>query len=292
MSILTFIKRHQVVSYFVLTFTISWSLVLALISAYGIPTTKDQINALLPVCIVAMLGGPSIASIFLIGITQGKRGLGDLVVRLCVWRVSIWWYVVALFIPPVVFMTVLFGLSRISPTYIPGIFVTQDKMTSIIMGIIASLVVGFFEELGWTGFAIPRLRLRYSIVTTGLIVGVLWGAWHILTNDVWASGTSAGSLPLLLFLIVSGLGFLIGQLPAYRILMVWVYDRTGSLLLTMLMHASLTASTLILGPVGISGGALFIYGFTLAGVMWVIAGVVVLINSRQFTRSPLKKRMV
>ena len=41
----------------------------------------------------------------------------------------------------------------------------------------AGLMVGIFEELGWTGFAIPRLRLRYNVFTTGIIVGLVWGAW-------------------------------------------------------------------------------------------------------------------
>ncbi len=45
-------------------------------------------------------------------------------------------------------------------------------------GIAVGLVVPFFEELGWTGFAIPELGKRYGILTTGLIVGLLWGAWH------------------------------------------------------------------------------------------------------------------
>jgi hypothetical protein len=46
------------------------------------------------------------------------------------------------------------------------------------------VAVGFFEELGWTGFATPRLRLRHGFLATGLIVGVPWGAWHLLTNNI------------------------------------------------------------------------------------------------------------
>ena len=135
--------------------------------------------------------------------------------------------------------------------------------------------------------AVPRLRLRYSILTSGLIVGVLWGAWHLLTNDFWASRVSSGDLPLPLFVTVNGFGFLVGQLLAYRVLMVWIYDRTGSLLVAMLMHASLTASTFILGPLAISGGALLIYGLGLAAAMWVVVAAVALANGGQFSRQPI-----
>ena len=50
------------------------------------------------------------------------------------------------------------------------------------MGFAAGLSVGIFEELGWTGFAIPMLRLRFDALQTDTIVGFLWGAWHIPVN--------------------------------------------------------------------------------------------------------------
>jgi hypothetical protein len=61
------------------------------------------------------------------------------------------------------------------------------------------------------------------------------------------------------FLAARGIDLILGQLLAYRVLMVWVYDRTGSLLVAMLMHASLTATTLIAGPLAISGADLLTY---------------------------------
>ena len=69
---------------------------------------------------------------------------------------------------------------------LPGIFTSTDKASFLLFGIAVGLGAGFFEELGWTGFAVPRLRRRYGVLTTGLIVGVLWGAWHFLVV-VWVS---------------------------------------------------------------------------------------------------------
>ena len=79
---------------------------------------------------------------------------------------------------------------------------------------------------------------------------------------VWGIGNRAGAIPLTLFVILDSLTVL----PAFRVLMVWVYHRTGSLLVGMLMHASLTASTLILWPVT-AGLALVTYDLAFASMM-------------------------
>ena len=128
------------------------------------------------------------------------------------WRVGGVWYAVALLTAPLVYLLVLLALSLTSPVFQPGIMTASDKVMFLLIGTAPGFLVGCLEELGWTGFAIPRLRLRYSVLTTGLIAGVLWGAWHILTNDLWAAEVSAAGLPLSLYVTVSGLTLLVGQL--------------------------------------------------------------------------------
>jgi uncharacterized protein len=135
----------------------------------------------------------------------------------------------------------LFALSLTSSEYLPTILTTSDKVSLLLLGIVGALVGGFFEELGWTGFATPTLlrRMRYGVLGTGLIVGVLWGVAHFPIY-YWASGDLSGALlPALLAAQV------LAWFPPYRVLMVWVYDRTESLLVAMLMHGSLTASQVI-----------------------------------------------
>ncbi len=286
-----FIKRHPVATYFALAFAVSWGGVLLVIGGpEGIPGTREELETLLPYAIVAMLAGPSVAGIVLTGLVHGRAGLRGLLSRLLGWRVGARWYAVALLIAPILFTAVLLALSLTSPEFLPGIFTTDDKATLLLYGIAAGLMVGIFEELGWTGFAVPGLRLRYGVVTTGLIVGVLWGAWHILTNGVWASGPTSGTLSPALFLPVYLFTFLIGQLPAFRVLMVWVYDRTGSLLVAMLMHASLTASTFILGPLAISGVALLIYSLALAATWWIVVASVAVAGGH-LSRQALRRRV-
>ena len=84
-----------------------------------------------------------------------------------------------------------------------------------------------------------------------------------------------------LFWITTALSVFVGYLTAFRILMLWVYDHTESLFVSMLMHLSFTSSLLILNPLGIAGAHLLTYSFTLAGVLWVLVSIVAMVNSRR-----------
>jgi membrane protease YdiL (CAAX protease family) len=294
-TIKDFIKRNPVLTYYILTFTISSGGVLLVIGGPGgIPATAEQFERLLPIAIPVQLAGPSVAGLLLTGLVYGRVGFRDLFSRLLRWRVAARWYAVALLTAPLVFAVVHLALSLVSPVFLPGLVTTDNKAAFLVSGFVGALVVGFLEELGWTGFAIPRLRLRYGVLATGLIVGVLWGAWHLLPHDFWAARISSGELPLALFVTANGFGFLVGQLPAFRVLMVWVYEHTGSLLVAMLMHVSLTACTFILGPgaLAISGMPLLIYDLVLAVAMWVVAAAVAAANRGQLSRQPLNSKKI
>jgi len=125
---------------------------------------------------------------------------------------------------------------------------------------------------------------------------VLWGAWHLLGNDIWASVATSGGFPLVLFLALTGLSLLVGGLLAFRVLMVWVYERTGSLLLAILMHASFAACTFILNPVvgpgAMTGSSLLTYDLVLAAALWIVVVVVAVANGRHPSRQPLSSRRV
>ena len=146
----------------------------------------------------------------------------------------------------------------------------RDRAELLVFGLVIGLAAGIFEELGWTGFAIPRLRLRHNVLATGLIVGSLWAAWHLLVN-FWGSGSPSGELSLALLL--HSLLFSVGILPAFRVLIVWVHDRTGSLLAAMLMHASLTTSNVVLVP-SATGVPLVVWSLVLAVAFWIVVAVV------------------
>ena len=144
----------------------------------------------------------------------------------------------------------------------------------------------FGNAVGLTvqGALIDHLGDRVVVLTTGLIVGLLWGAWHF---PLFSGGDLSGALPLAVFLSVQLLSFL----AAYRVLMVWVYDRAGSLLVAMLMHASLTASTLILQPLDVTGMRVVTYDLILTAALWLLIAALAMANGRQLSGAPLRTRV-
>jgi membrane protease YdiL (CAAX protease family) len=288
-TIKAFIKSHPLLSYFALAFAISWGGMLLIIGGVGaIPGTAEETTKLFPAVYLVTVAGPSLAGLLLTGLTGGWTAFRELGSRLLKWRVGARWYAVALLTTPLTVMATLLSLSLISPEFLPGFLTTSVKASMLQFGFVASLglLTGLLEELGWTGFAIPRLLGRHGVLATGLFVGLLWGAWHFLSN-VWASGTSSG-VPLVLFMPA----ILFSFLPPYRVLMVWVYERTGSLLVAMLMHASLVAFWIISTPVGIAGMPLVTWYLVWAAVLWVVVGAVSLAQGGHLSRQPPPRRRV
>ena len=81
--------------------------------------------------------------------------------------------------------------------------------------------------------------------------------------------------------------FLFSFLPAYRVLMIWVYDRTQSLFVVMLMHASLAAGQLILIPPAISAVSMLTFDLAFAAVLWAIVIAIAVANGGELSRKPL-----
>jgi membrane protease YdiL (CAAX protease family) len=283
-----FIARHPVATYFSLTFVISWGGALLAIGGSGaMRGTTPTSDVRFAHALIAMLAGPSLAGTLLTALVYGRTGLREFLSRLLTWQVGSIRYAVALLTAPVVMTMTLLALSSVSPGFLPGIFTSDDRRSLLLVSLTVGLSAGIFEELGWTGFAIPMLRRRYGVLATGLIVGILWSAWHLLPN-VWASHAASGELSLPLYFAGTAVGVFVGYLTAFRVLMVWFYDHTHSLFVAMLMHVSLTASLLILNPLGISGANLLVFSFTFAAAVWV---VVVVITSRgrwHLERRPLR----
>jgi len=274
-TIKNFIKSHAVLTYFFLTFIFTWGCMAIAVYPGGFPITEVQFERAGALVYMAMLVGPSGASLLLTGLINGRAGFRELFSRLARWRVGIRWYAVALLTAPLIITTILLGLSRLSPEFLPAIFTSDEKATLVLSSIAAGLAVGFFEELGWTGFAVPRLKRRYEVPNTGLIVGFVWGAWHFL--PFWEADTFSAAFPLALLL-----GQLFSWLPPYRIIMVWIYDRTESLFYCMLMHASLMASLSVLVPAELSGTSLLTWILTWAATLWIVS-IVIIISSRRAT---------
>jgi len=290
-TIKAFIKSHPLLSYFALVFAISWGGMLIVVGPGAFPANGEPFEMLLLFAYLAMLAGPSVAGILLTGLVDGRAGLREFRSRLLKWRVGARWYAVALLTAPLVATAVLLGLSLTSPDFFPRIFIsTEDKAFLLQFSIVSGLMVGIFEELGWTGFAVPKMRQRYGVLGRGLIVGLMFAAWNFLVVFWVSDATStAGALPPALFVLV----ILFTWLPAYRVLMVWVYERTnGSLLVAMLMHVSLVASWTSMTPLALVEVPLVIYYFVFTAALWVVVGAVALAQGGHLSRQqPLRRRV-
>ena len=268
------ILRHPVIAYFALTFAISWGGILAIVGPTNVLAPPDVFLRMH--WVPALVLGPSLSGVLLAAIVGGRRGLRDLRARLLRWRVPAYWYAVALLLAPLYNLLASLALSAWSPAFAPGFLATDDPSSFLISGTIVALTAGIFEELGWTGFATPMLRRRYSALTTGLIIGLLWGLWHVLPKLVGARAyDSIPTLPLELVAAIVGL-------TGYRILMVWVYDRTQSLLVGIAMHAGLTAALMIVQPL-VTGASLTAFGVVQAIIPWLIVATVLAGRSRPET---------
>jgi hypothetical protein len=275
-----------------MVFAISWGGILLLVGLGpgGIPATEEQVGVLMPFMLLALFAGPSVAGLVMTGLVYGREGFRDLFTRMTRWRVGARWYAVALLTAPLLVTATLLALSLSSLEFLPGIFTSDAKVTLLLFGIGWGLAGGgLLEELGWTGFAVPTLlRQRHGVLATGLFVGGLWGLWHLLIA-FWASGTSSGALSLAGFL--PAVLFYVGSLSAYRVLMVWVYDRTGeSMFVAMLMHASFSASMLIQQPLGLALVPGLAWNLVLAAALWVVVGAVALAQGGHLTPQPPPRR--
>ena len=109
-------------------------------------------------------------------------------------------------------------------------------------------------------------------------MGLLWGAWHF---PMFAGTTDpTGTLPAALVVAM----YLFAWLPPYRVLMVWVYDRTESLLTAMLMHVPISATTYVLASEATSWTALVIPVLVWGAAFWLIVAVVAWANGGHLTR--------
>jgi membrane protease YdiL (CAAX protease family) len=277
-----FLQRHPVLTYFALVVALSWGAILLLTGGLGpIGTTDPRFLFIAFTATVA----PAIVGVLMTGLTAGGAGYRDLLARLLRWRVGVRWYAVALLTAPLLTVTaaVLLALALRSADVLPAILAKPDPLGLLLPGVVGGLLAGFCEELGWTGFAIPRLRLRHSVFATGLVVGVVWGAWHFpLFREV---GSFSGVLPLVLLLVQ-----LFAWLPAYRVLMVWLYDRTGSLLVVVLMHASLIANQLISAPAVTADATTLVWTLAWSAALWLVVAAVAAVTGGQFTRRALVAR--
>jgi membrane protease YdiL (CAAX protease family) len=233
MTATSWLRRNPVPGYIALCFGISWGgiLLIIAITGFSFATLQPLETGLV---FAMMLAGPSASGLILTAVLDGRTGLNRMGSRLLRWKLGVRWYAIALLTAPLCLLAILWSLSAVvAPAFAP-------RFQWVLFG--AGLMAGGFEEIGWTGFATPRLLARPNAGMPGLWLGLVWAFWHLLVDFRYNVGTMGMVWPLEFTVVY------IATLTPYRILMTWVYRNTGSLLLAILIHASYTGWLLVLFP--------------------------------------------
>lgn len=260
-----FLQRHPVSSYFVLTYAVSWVgafLVVAPLLLRGAPVPKERGPLMFP----AMLLGPSMVGTVLTCILDGRAGVRGVLSRMRQFRFDVRWYALLL-VPPVLILSILWCLKNlVSPVFAPNMF---------LIGAGFGVVAGFFEEIGWMGYAFPKMLQTKSVVAAGAMLGLLWGLWHLPVIDYLGAATPHRAYLTPYFFAFTAV------LVATRLLISWMYVKTRSLPLCQLMHASSTSSLVIFSPAHATARQEMLWYWVYAGALWITVAVLASILRRQ-----------
>jgi len=203
--------------------------------------------------------GPTVGTLVALALLRDAEETRAWRRRLMTFRANWRWYGLAVFIPILAWLagnalSTLFGGHF---PFHPVLFAAAPFL----------LLVNTGEEIGWRGFALPRLLSRFNSLTASLILGVMWSLIH---------------LPIYSQVLFSFLPFLF-LLVALSIIMTWIFNHTGSVPLMVVMHASLDTTVNFVSPPNETVSAAGVFALT-ALVMWLIALVIILRSGRDLGR--------
>jgi len=216
-----FIKQHQVIIFLVLTFVISW-----------FPWYAGIAPEVLAI-------GPSISAFIIVFTIGGKRGFFDLFRPFGRWKANIGLWGLALFGMAALYLIAL-GIHLLTGGEAPPFIMIREELKLIPLYLVLVVLMPWNgpvgEEFGWRGFALPRLQKKYSPLMASLVIGVIWGVWHLPTffapmGVLAAMVTSVGFIFIIPYTLTT---------IAQSIFMTWVYNRSkkSALIAGIVFHAS------------------------------------------------------
>ena len=249
-------RNKDVRLFFGLTFLITWGV--------WIPLVLLQADSPL-----MKLGtfGPTLAALLLISFREGRAGLIRIGRQLTRWQVSWIWYAAVLVGPALMMAAAVFLFRLFGGTGLEFQDPSQWYLIPVIFGyVLFTSVLG--EEIGWRGYALPGLLTNLNPLPASLILGAVWGIWHLPL--FWLAGDFHQEIPLILFLV---------QVTATSVIYTWMYLRTrGSLLIIHLFHAATNTAAGLLPILPFNAGGSLVPFAVSVGLLTAGAGLVVLLG--------------
>jgi uncharacterized protein len=212
-------RSRGLITFFVLTYAGTWMCWIPIVAMSDWSRTPPTSLWLLGVFM------PSLVALALTAWDEGRAGVEALLARIGQWRTSARWYLFAVGYMVAIKLAVAV-LQRIAVGSWPR-FGPEGPIV-MLAAVLVSTPVQAGEEIGWRGYALPRLAQRVGFRVSGVVLGVIWAAWHLPQFFLAAADTYRQSFPIWAV-----------EVTALSIAMTWLYAHTnGSLLLTMLMHAA------------------------------------------------------
>jgi membrane protease YdiL (CAAX protease family) len=225
------LARHPLVFFFLIAYAGAWLVELPVVlSRTGtglLPYTLPRVVVILAIA-AATFTGPMLSAFIMARVTEGRAGPKRLLRRYVLWRVKLRWYLFVLLVIPASEVLGAIVLPGVLTSYHPA---TLGLLLGYPLAFVSTLVLGgpLGEEPGWRGFALPRLQTACGPLAGSLLLGVLWAAWHLplFWSGVWTPPT------------VADIAMFFVMITLLTVVMTWVFNNAnGSLLITMLMHAS------------------------------------------------------
>jgi membrane protease YdiL (CAAX protease family) len=184
-----------------------------------------------------------------VSLFRGSEALWDLIRPMAVWRVSPVWYLLALAWAPVMAITVLLVKSAVTGE-------NALSVDSFLFGrprlFVTVILASFVGEIVWVSYSIGRLSRRYNALTSSLIVGVFWSLWWV-PIVILGQGVIPG-LPL---------GGLVVSMLGVAAMCGFVYAKTGSGLVVLLLQVTMNSSLLVFPVLPTTGGLATYWGYSI-----------------------------
>lgn len=269
---------HGLAAFFLLTFTFTWTVWLAAgaIPERGAPEGSALSLLRAPLFLLGVFG-PAIVALAVTARSTGRDGVAALVGRIGRWRHDARWYLFAI--------GYLAAVKLAAAVLHRLVFLAWPRFGDAPWALIAAALllstwVQAGEEIGWRGFALPRLVERFGLVTASLLLGPIWAAWHLPLHlspqgDLYGQSFTVYAL----------------QVTAISVAMAWLFWRTsGGLLPVMLFHAAVNNTTAIVPSAVIDPSETLLLGATrmawlTAGLLWLTA-IYFLVRMRGVQRLP------